>query len=193
MSMCKTCNDPEQIKCKGEPYKTRMKLDCKFHAREKPRACGSSSHQRSSHKDCPFNKTSDKKDGQSETSTLVLGHVSESGEEISYDDLSDLGGFSSASEESVVVVCTCGAERRAHKRTCPLSCRSGHTLSPPPSSSGAAALPSALEPDGAPSVNPEEVKPQVKVGDYVCVHNRNVGSFQPTDYGIYFVALTSRL
>ena len=29
---CKSCDNAEQIKCKGEPYKTRMKLDCAFHA-----------------------------------------------------------------------------------------------------------------------------------------------------------------
>ena len=29
---CKACDDPEQITCTGELYKTRTKLDCKFHA-----------------------------------------------------------------------------------------------------------------------------------------------------------------
>ena len=149
-------------------------------------ACGSSSHQRSSHKDCPFNKAN-KKDGQSKSATRVLGHVSESGEEISDDELSDLGGLhdassdSCASEACVVDVCTCGAETRAHKRGCPLSYRSGRTLFPPPSSSGASALPSALEPDGGPKDSvrhppSKEVKPQMKVGDQVCVHKRNMGS-----------------
>ena len=121
------------------------------------------------------------------SATRVLGHVSESGEEISDDELSDLGGLhdassdSCASEECVVDVCTCGAETRAHKRGCSLSYRSGRTLFPPPSSSGASALPSALEPDGGPKDSvrlppSKEVKPQMKVGDYVCVHNRNMGS-----------------
>ena len=58
--------------------------------------------------------------------------------------------------------------------------RSSRTLFPPPSSSGASALPSALEPDGGPKDSvrlppSKEVKPQMKVGDYVCVHNRNMG------------------
>jgi hypothetical protein len=29
---CKKCKDKEQIECEGKPYKTRMKLDCEFHA-----------------------------------------------------------------------------------------------------------------------------------------------------------------
>ena len=29
---CKKCSDKEQIECEGKPYKTRMKLDCEFHA-----------------------------------------------------------------------------------------------------------------------------------------------------------------
>ena len=29
---CKGCKDPEQLQCQGEPYKTRLKLACEFHA-----------------------------------------------------------------------------------------------------------------------------------------------------------------
>ena len=29
---CKNCSDKEQIECEGKPYKTKMKLDCEFHA-----------------------------------------------------------------------------------------------------------------------------------------------------------------
>ena len=29
---CRKCDDKEQIECEGKPYKTRMKLDCEFHA-----------------------------------------------------------------------------------------------------------------------------------------------------------------
>ena len=108
----------------------------------------------------------------------------ESGEEISDDELSDLGGLHDASSDSCaseVDVCTCGAETQAHKRGCPLSSRSGRTLFPPPSSSGASALPSALEPDVGPKDSvrlppSREVKSQMKVGDHVCVHKRNMGS-----------------
>ena len=32
MCTCKACDDPELIKCKGELYETRTKLECKFHA-----------------------------------------------------------------------------------------------------------------------------------------------------------------
>ena len=32
MCSCKNCNDKDKIECEGKPYKTRMKLDCEFHA-----------------------------------------------------------------------------------------------------------------------------------------------------------------
>ena len=77
----------------------------------------------------------------------------------------------------MVNMCVCGAERRGHKRTCPLSSRSARTLFPRSSSSGAAALPSTLEPDGASndSPNPPPSK-EMKVGDHVCVHSKFMGS-----------------
>ena len=77
-------------------------------------------------------------------------------DEVSDADLFDIGSLDDASsdsctsEESVVAVCTCGAERRAHKRDCPLSSRRGRTLFPPPSSSVVSALPRALESECAP-------------------------------------------
>ena len=30
--ICKKCDKKGQIECDGKPYKTRMKLDCEFHA-----------------------------------------------------------------------------------------------------------------------------------------------------------------
>ena len=29
---CKGCKDPEWLQCRGEPYKTKLKLACEFHA-----------------------------------------------------------------------------------------------------------------------------------------------------------------
>ena len=115
-------------------------------------------------------------------------YTSDSDEEVSDADLFDIASLDDAlsdsctSEESVVAVCTCGAERRAHKRGCPLSSRRGRTLFPPLSSSVVSALPRALESECSPdhSVTPapsREENCQIKVGDYVCVHSRNMGQF----------------
>ena len=151
--------------------------------RDKPKcACGSTTHKRSSHRDCPFNKRSllcAEKKGHSKSPEDVYRFTSDSDEQVSDADLFNIGSSDGASsdsctsDESVVAVCRCGAERRAHKRGCPLSSRRGRTLFPPPSSSVVSALPRALESEYAPddSVTPassREEKSQVKVGDYVC-------------------------
>ena len=105
--------------------------------------------------------------------------ASESGEDTSNGDSAD-------SQESEIDSCTCGAEGRAHKRGCPLSYRNrlppGCALFPAPSNPRAHADPSVLEPDRVSSppesVKPfpsEDVKPEMKVGDYVCIHSRNMG------------------
>ena len=114
--------------------------------------------------DCPFNKRSllcTEKKNLSERAEIVYRYTSDS-DEVSDADLFDIGSLDDASsdsctsEESVVAVCTCGAERRAHKRGYPLSSRRGRTLFPPPSSSVVSALPRALESECAPdhSVTP---------------------------------------
>ena len=114
--------------------------------------------------------------------------TSDSDEQVSDADMYNIGSSDGASsdsctsDESVVAVCTCGAERRAHKRGCPLSSRRGRTLFPPPSSSVVSAMPRALESEYSPndSVTPassREEKSRVTVGDYVCVHSRNMGQF----------------
>ena len=159
---------------------------------DKPKcACGSTTHKRSSHRDCPFNKRSRvcaEKKGHSKSAEDVYRFTSDSDEQVSDADMYNIGSSDGASsdsctsDESVVAVCTCGAERRAHKRGCPLSSRRGRTLFPPPSSSVVSALPRALEPEYVPddSVTPassREEKTRVKVGDYVCVHSRNMGQF----------------
>ena len=159
---------------------------------DKPKcACGSTTHKRSSHRDCPINKCSllcAEKKGHSKSAEDVYRFTSDSDEQVSDADMYNIGSSDGASsdsctsDESVVAVCTCGAERRAHKRGCPLSSRRGRTLFPPPSSSVVSALPRALEPEYVPddSVTPassREEKSRVKVGDYVCVHSRNMGQF----------------
>ena len=75
----------------------------------------------------------------------------------------------------------------SHKRGCPLSYRNrlpGRTLFPPPNNPGGHADPSPLEPEHVSSptesVKPapsEDVKPEMKVGDYVCIHSRSMGDF----------------
>ena len=69
----------------------------------------------------------------------------------------------------------------AHKRGCPLSYRNrkpGRTLFPA-SDSGAPASPSVPSSPKrhAPVPLEDNVKPKVEVGDYVCIHGRNVGDF----------------
>ena len=144
-------------------------------------ACGSTTHKRSSHRDCLFNKRSllcTKKKNLSERAELVYRYNSDSDEEVSDADLFIIGSLDDASsdsctsEESVVAVCTCGAERRAHKRGCPLSSGRGRTLFSTASRSVVSALPRALESEYAPdhSVTPapsREEKSRVNVGDYV--------------------------
>ena len=58
----------------------------------------------------------------------------------------------------------------------------GRTPFPPPNNPGADANPSALDPASSPpeSVKPvpsEDVKSEMKVGDYVCIHSRSMGNF----------------
>ena len=103
--------------------------------------------------DCPFNKCSllcAEKKGHSKSAEHVYRFTSDSDEQVSDADMYNIGSSDGASsdsctsDESVVAVCTCGAERRAHKRGCPLSSRRGRTLFSPPSSSMVSALPRAL-------------------------------------------------
>jgi hypothetical protein len=142
-------------------------------------ACGSSTHQRSSHKDCPFRKCRAAKGAHPDHTAEEVIPAPESGEDTSTGDSSD-------SQESAIDSCMCGAEGRAHKRGCPLSYRNrlppGRALFPAPSNPRAHADPSVVEPERVSSppesvkpVPSEDVKPAMKVGDYVCIHSRNMG------------------
>ena len=141
-------------------------------------ACGSSTHRRSSHRDCPFHQGRAKKDALSVSPSVRSTPAASESDNESIDDSSD---------EVLIDICTCGAEGRAHKRSCPLSFRNrkpGLTLFPALSNPGGHADPSPLEPERvssppesvkpAPSV---DVKPEMKVGDYVCIHSRSMGDF----------------
>ena len=124
-------------------------------------ACGSSTHKRSSHRDCPFNKKRGACTMRPKNVTPALKEGLQA----------DIGSTSSEGASSVVhcsddamtdVVtdadvceCTCGAEGRAHKRNCPMSSRGrypGRALFPPPSNSEVHAISSdssdGLGPDG---------------------------------------------
>ena len=85
-------------------------------------ACGSSTHLRSSHRDCPFNKSRANKESHSDNSAEQLVPDSESDEAMSdsdslesSEDMSDGG-----SSDSDSISCMCGAEGRAHKTRLPL-------------------------------------------------------------------------
>ena len=87
-------------------------------------ACGSKTHRRSSHRDCPHHKSRVScagKEDRSKSDEYVFRYVSDS-EVVSNGDLSDSGSSNDApsdsctSEECIVGACTFVAERRAHKR-----------------------------------------------------------------------------
>ena len=139
--VCDSGDGVNQNKGKG---KDSSRGKGKSQGKGKCAACGSSTHQRSSHKDCPFRKSRAKKGAHPDHTAEEVIPASETGEDTSNGDSSD-------SQESEIDSCTCGAEGRAHKRGCPLSYRNhlppGHALFPAPSNPRAHADPSVLEPE----------------------------------------------
>ena len=158
------------------------------------RACKSTSHQRSSHRDCPFNK---KLPGASD----ACDKTSESDDVIELSDIASCSDSDLLSEDSVCSLdsgwcfeddiicdhsCTCGAMGRAHKRDCSLSsCHlyGGRTLfSESSGSADSGAVPEVSsgstrlgKHEGPSDVKPSMAKkskssPYFKVGDYACVH-----------------------
>ena len=116
-------------------------------------ACGSSTHQHSSHKDCPFKRYKGssvraKRGDKSGTAMPLHEGEPEANEENSLsgvqssDALSDVSCLDDSlsdvcclgdDDNSLASMCTCGAEGRAHKRGCPMSSRKrypGRTLFP---------------------------------------------------------------
>ena len=80
-------------------------------------------------------------------------------------------------------MCRYRSEGKRHRRSCPLSYRSrrpGRTQFPATSNAGHLASPSALEVECSPGDNvfppSSKKKTEMKVGDHVCIHCRNMGS-----------------
>ena len=76
-------------------------------------ACGSSTHKRTTHRDCPFNSAAIA-DSDGEELSVAAAPSSES--ESDFFDASDF-------EPPLGGLCTCGSSGRTHKRECPLSLR----------------------------------------------------------------------
>ena len=154
-----------------------------FQAKKKCAACGSITHKRSSHKECPFYKGRAKKEVHSVSFSVESTPVaSESGSE-QLDNSTDCRMSDSD-------ICTCGAEGRAHKRSCPLSLRNhrpGRTLFFASDSGGHTAqcsseshtpTPAEVKKPESQGVKPKaDVEiPSVKVGDYVCLHGGSMSA-----------------
>ena len=175
----------EQKQSKGKSRKpsgkTKVKGVCA--------ACGSTSHRRSTHKDCPFKHATTKKGNKphqgmasplqgSDTVSDVCSVVEAESE------TENLDSYGAKSD-----LCTCDGTSKAHKRDCPMSSRQryrSHAQSSPPGDTGALS-PSrdslkapflGTEPDNVPKddVTSLQVR-EMKVGDYVSVHSRRVGGF----------------
>ena len=120
-------------------------------------ACGSSTHKRPIHRDCPFNSAA---------------MVDSEGEELSVEAASSgEPEFDSLKfEPPTGGLCTCGSSGRIHKRECPLSLRKRFPQQrASPSSDHVPIEDKTLSPT-------KDVRPHLKVGDHVCVHSRFMGS-----------------
>ena len=85
-------------------------------------------------------------------------------------------------------LCTCGSSGRAHKRDCLMDFRRRHlpqspgeskpdtAHSPPLSNPSVCPEPECVVIDDASPPPTEQARPQIKVGDYVSVHSRGMGS-----------------
>ena len=175
---------------KQDKGKTRARKPCS--------ACGLSTHQRSSHKDCPLNQRKGAvAKGAFKSVVPVLEKTPESDLDgtsaLSNDAMSDVDSVQDASSDMFVSgsdtelddMCTCSRDGRAHERYCPMSSRKRyyeHAPASPPNMSDNTAVASArgdeLELASAASdkitvhVPPSKKrKLPMKVGDYVCVHS----------------------
>ena len=103
--------------------------------------------------------------------------------------ISDVQSETGSDDYMMYDLCTCGSSGRAHKRDCLMNFRKCHLpQSPGESKLDTARCPSPSNP-GPPSVclepecvviddvsPPQQARPQIKVGDYVSVHSRDMGS-----------------
>ena len=179
-------SDAEEYACDSGDGVNQRKEKGSAHGKGKPRdkgmcvARGSSTHLQSSHRDCPFNKKRENKEPHPDNEQLIPD--SESDETMSVSDLLESGDDMSngGSSDSETISCTCGAEGRAHKRDCPLSSRnrmSGCTLFPAPSEPEAHTEPSTVAENVSSPQETKNVKPEMNVGDYVCIHSRRIQGF----------------
>ena len=160
------------------------------------KACGSTTHQRSTHRDCPFNKG---------RGTVVSTPVCDANQLVDGDILPDCDdcvtdgalpseGSESSDDEGLFednivsgMVCTCGASGRAHNKTCPLNPRnlhsgfSGRVLFGPAEADGShnpvLHVPddTSLEPPNEPPAKKRKASGSFKAGDYVCIQNKQLG------------------
>lgn len=100
----------------------------------KCKACGSTTHLRSSHKDYPFNKrlkdsTSHVDDGATSVNSDAIPMLSD--EESSSDDFILSSDSDHCFDDDIFTgdLCTCGAGGRAHKKDCPMSSRNHYNAS----------------------------------------------------------------
>ena len=160
-------------------------------------ACGSNTHQRTSHKDCPYNTSkgtsaSVQEDKPRNTTAILEEDLKSDVESASSvissntrpdeDMLTDFSSSVNSSDDENVLdgLCTCRGQGRAHNRDCPLSSRkryTGRSLFSVPRTS---AIPCVREPANvsSASIKPPDSEKSVpmEVGDYVCIHSRRMGT-----------------
>ena len=144
-------------------------------------ACGSSTHQRSNHKNCPSNKgrgatTSSRRE---DTPTNDISVYTDLEHESAYDNsvLSDVSDMSCLEEDIIDIVsgvqCTCGAEGRAHKKGCPMNSRNrypGRALFPTmPDGSLEPPADKCIPRESCKAPPAKKRKVNMKVGDYVSI------------------------
>ena len=148
--------------------------------------CGSETHKSRRHKDCPCNRAVTVEDSSSSdvpTQSADSDQDTETGSDSGSGVLSDQLCFL---DDDIISgnLCICGAYSRAHKTDCPMNSRNryrGRTLfshnmqsSPLPADGlkpGAKSSPrESLKPPPT-----KKSKPEMKVGDYVCIHSTLLG------------------
>ena len=129
--------------------------------------CGSTTHSRSTHRDCPFNKkplnTANEPADLQAMDTEQISPTESSADEFSegsndsdaaeeYCDLllSDEELDIDLFEEAITSGCTCGALNRAHKKACPMNSRARY------------------------GTERQHSKPLYRPGDYVCLHSTHL-------------------
>ena len=117
----KVCDSGDGVNCKKEKGSGPGKGNPRGEG--KCAACGSSTHLRSSHRDCPFKKSRANKEPHSDDSADELIADSESNEVMPDCNVSLQSGEDINSSDSEGITYTCGAEGIAHKRDCQLSSR----------------------------------------------------------------------